>query len=106
MFFLNKILQLNNQGTYILAKQIKKKDRQKYLLMSSDQRLSEEDRNQLLKKERYFKCHKFKHLMTDCTAKKQNVSNVAEKNNTESVSTRKKTSKRYRSSAINDKSEN
>ena len=44
--------------------------------------------------------------MTDCTIKKQKVSNVAEKNNTESVSTRKKISKRCSFSAINDESEN
>ena len=91
---------------YISAKQIKKKDRQKYLLMSSEQRLSEKDRNQLLKKERYFKCHKFRHLITDCTVKKQNVSNVIEKNNTESVFTKKKISKKCRFSATDDKSEN
>ena len=91
---------------YISVKQIKKKDRQKYLLTSLDQRLSEEDRNQLLKKERYFKCHKFKHLIMNCTVKKQNVSNIAEKNNTESVFIRKKINKEYSFSAINNELEN
>ena len=62
--------------------------------MSLEQRLSEEDRNQLLKKERYFKCHEFRYLVTDCMAKKQDISNIAEKNNTESVFTRKKTCKK------------
>ena len=37
----------------------------------------------------------------NCTAKKQNVSNVAEKKNIKSV-TKKKTKKRYRSSSVND----
>ena len=74
--------------------------------MSSGQRLSEEDRNQLLKEGRYFKCHKFEHLITDCMTKKQNVSNVTEKNNTESVFTKKKISKKHRSSVTEDESEN
>ena len=74
--------------------------------MSSEQRLSEEDRNQLLKKERYFKCYEFEHLMTDCTVKKQKVSNITEKNNTESVFIRKKISKECSLSATDDKSEN
>ena len=42
----------------------------------------------------------------DCTAKKQNVSNVAEKNDTESVFIRKKVNKKYRLSATDDESEN
>ena len=69
--------------------------------MSSEQRLSEEDRNQLLKKERYFKCHKFKYLITDCMIKKQNVSNITEKKDIKSV-IKKKTKKRYRSFSVND----
>ena len=38
----------------------------------------------------------------NCTAKKQNVSNVIKKNDTESVTMRKKTKKEYRSSSVND----
>ena len=92
---------------YTSAKQIKKKDRQKHLLMSLKQRLSEGDKNQLLKKERCFKCYEFKYLIINCTVKKQNVSNIAEKNDTELV-IKKKTEKKYRSSSVNDsdKSEN
>ena len=37
----------------------------------------------------------------NCTAKKQNISNVAEKKDTKSV-IKKKTEKRYRSSSVND----
>ena len=74
--------------------------------MLSDQRLSEEDRNQLLKKERYFKYHKFEHLVMNCTIKKQNVSNVIKKNNTESVFTRKKISKKCRFSTTDNKLRN
>ena len=44
--------------------------------------------------------------MTDCTVKKQKVSNVAEKNNTESVFMRKKISKKCSPSATDDESEN
>ena len=55
-----------------------------------------------MKEERCFKCHEFKHLITDYMAKKQNVSNVAEKNNTELVIKRKKIEKKYRSSSVND----
>ena len=62
--------------------------------MSLNQRLLKKDRNQLLKKERYFKCHEFRHLMTDCMTKTQDVSNVTEKNDTESVFIRKKVSKK------------
>ena len=91
---------------YISVKQIKKKDKQKYLLMPSEQRLSEKDRNQLLKKERYFKCYEFEHLITDYIVKKQDVSNIAEKNNTESVFIKKKISKKYRLFATDNKSEN
>ena len=36
------------------------------------------------------------------TAKKQNISNIVKKNNTKSVTKRKKTEKKYRSSFIND----
>ena len=89
---------------YTSAKQIKEKDKQKYLLMSSEQRLSEKDRNQLLKKERCFKCHKFRHLIMDCTAKKQNISNITEKNNIKLI-TKKKIRKKYRSSSVNDSDE-
>ena len=39
--------------------------------------------------------------MTDCTVKKQKVSNVAEKNNTKSVFMKKKISKECSFSAIN-----
>ena len=85
-------------------KQIKEKGRQKYLSMSSEQRLSEEDRNQLLKEERCFKCHEFRHLITDCMTKKQNVSNVAEKNDTELV-IKKKIKKKHRSSSVNNSDE-
>ena len=74
--------------------------------MSSEQRLSEKDRNQLLKKERCFKYYEFKHLITDYTTKKQNVSNIAEKNNTELVFIKKKINKTYRPSATNNESEN
>ena len=74
--------------------------------MSLDQRFSEEDRNQLLKKEKCFKYYEFEHLMTDCIIKKQNVSNIAEKNNTESVFMRKKADKECSFSAINNESEN
>ena len=70
--------------------------------MSLGQRLLKKDRNQLLKKERYFKYYKFKHLMSDYMIRKQNVSNIAEKNNTESVIKRKKIVKKYRSSSVND----
>ena len=52
--------------------------------MLSDQKLLEEERNQLLQKKRYFKYYEFKHLMSDYIIKKQNVSNIIEKNNTES----------------------
>ena len=38
----------------------------------------------------------------NCTAKKQDVNTVAEKNDTESVTKRKKTVKKYRSSSVND----
>ena len=69
--------------------------------MSLEQRLLKEDRNQLLKKERCFKCYEFKHLITDCMTKKQNISNIAEKNDIESV-TKKKIKKKYRSSSVND----
>ena len=69
--------------------------------MSSEQRLSERDRNQLLKKKRCFKCHKFRYLITDCMTKKQNVSNVIKKKNIKSV-IKKKTEKKYRSSSVND----
>ena len=89
---------------YILIKQIKEKDRQKHLLILLKQRLSEEDRNQLLKKEKYFKCHEFKHLITDCTAKKQNISNVIKKNNIKLV-IKKKTEKKHKSSSVNDSNE-
>ena len=74
--------------------------------MLLDQRLSEKDRNQLMKKKRCFKYHKYRHLMMNCTTKTQNVSNIAEKNNTESVFTKKKISKKYRSSATDDKLKN
>ena len=40
--------------------------------------------------------------MLDCMTKKQNVSNVAEKNDTESVIKRKKAVKKCRSSSVND----
>ena len=40
------------------------------------------------------------------TAKKQNVSNIAEKNNTESVFIRKKINKKYRLSATDNESRN
>ena len=69
--------------------------------MLSEQRLSEKDRNQLLKKERYFKCYKFRYLITDCITKKQDISNVIEKKNIKSV-IKKKTEKRYKSSSVND----
>ena len=92
---------LNNRDQYTQLTQIKKKDRQKCLLTLLNQRLSERDKNQLLKKERYFKCHKFKHLMMNCIIKKQNISNVAEKNNTESVTKRRQIKKRCRSSFVN-----
>ena len=59
-----------------------------------------------MKEERYFKCYEFKHLMTDCTVKKQKVSNVVEKNDTESVFIRKKISKECSSSATDNESEN
>ena len=36
--------------------------------------------------------------MTDCTVKKQNVSNIAEKNNIKSVIKKKKIEKKYKSS--------
>ena len=42
----------------------------------------------------------------NCTAKKQNVSNIVKKNNTESVFTKKKISKKYRFSATDNESEN
>ena len=54
----------------------------------------ETDRTQLIKKERCFKYHKFEHLITDYTAKKQNVSNITEKNDTEFIMMRKKTEKK------------
>ena len=38
-----------------------------------------------MKKERYFKCYKFKYLMTDYMIKKQNVNNITEKNDTELI---------------------
>ena len=44
--------------------------------------------------------------MTDCTAKKQNVSNIVKKNNTESVFMKKKISKECSFSATNNESEN
>ena len=44
--------------------------------------------------------------MIDYMTKKQNISNVIEKNNTESVFTRKKISKKCRFSATDNKSEN
>ena len=59
-----------------------------------------------MKKERYFKCYEFRHLITDCTVKKQKVSNVAEKNNTESVFMRKKISKECSLSATDNELEN
>ena len=40
--------------------------------------------------------------MSDCITKKQNVSNVTEKKNTESVIKRKKAVKKYRFSSVND----
>ena len=40
--------------------------------------------------------------MMNCTAKKQDVSNVIKKNDTESVIMRKKARKKYRSSSVND----
>ena len=104
MFFSNRTSQLSNQGMYTLMKQIKEEDRQKHLLMSSEQRLSEEDRNQLLKEERCFKCHKFRHLIMNCMAKKQDVSNVTEKNDIKLV-TKKKIRKEYRSSSVDDSDE-
>ena len=99
-FFLNRILRLNSQGKYTQLKQIKKKDRQKHLLILLEQRLSEEDRNQLLKKERSFKCYKFKHLMMKCMMKKQNVSNIMEKNDIKLV-IKRKNEKKCRSSSVN-----
>ena len=74
--------------------------------MSSDQKLSEKDRNQLMKERRYFKCYEYEYLITNRMTKIQNVSNVAEKNNTESVFTRKKISKKCRFSTTDDESEN
>ena len=103
---LSRSLQLNNWGQYIQLKQIKKKDRQKYRSVLLGQRLSDTDRNQLLKKGRCFKYYEFEHLVTDCITKKQNVSNVAEKNNTESVTMRKKVSKKWRFSATNNELKN
>ena len=44
--------------------------------------------------------------MTDCTVKKQKVSNVIKKNNTESVLMRKKINKECSLSATDDESEN
>ena len=52
-----------------------------------------------MKKKRYFKCHKFEHLITEYIMKKQNVSNVTEKDNTELIIKRKKTEKKYKSSS-------
>ena len=40
--------------------------------------------------------------MMDCTAKKQDVSNVIEKNDIKSVTKRKKTEKKFRSSFTDD----
>ena len=59
-----------------------------------------------MKKERCFKCYEFEYLITNCTVKKQKVSNIAEKNNTESVFTKKKINKKYSSSATDDELEN
>ena len=52
-----------------------------------------------MKKERHFKYYEFKHLIIDCTVKKQKISNIVEKNNTESVIKRKKAVKKHRSSS-------
>ena len=106
IFFLNRVLWLSDRGIYTLTKQIKKKDRQKYLLTLLRQRLLEKDRNQLLKKERYFKYYEFRHLVMNCTAKKQNVCNVIKKNNTESVFIKKKINKKYKFSTTDNELEN
>ena len=44
--------------------------------------------------------------MTDCTVKKQKVSNITEKNDTESVSIKKKINKECSFSATDNESEN
>ena len=42
----------------------------------------------------------------NCTVKKQNISNIAEKNNIKSVIIRNKVSKKHKFSAINEKLKN
>ena len=69
--------------------------------MLSEQRLSERDKSQLIKKERCFKCYEFEYLIMNYIVKKQNVSNVIKKNNIKSIIIRKKINKRCRSSSIN-----